>query len=454
MRLFALALAAASVAAPVLGQVDPTQPDAGATSPTLFNLGLSQAVELGLDHNLAALLAAADVEEARGAANAARSRLRPELGASLGASRSKINLEAFGFPVEPGMSPVIGPFNVVDARAVASMRLLDLSATARARASAFRAEAAAASAEDIRDEVVLSVSTLYMGAVASDSRVAAARAQLETAQALYERAEDMRSAGVVAGVDVLRARVQLATEQQRLIVAENEAATRRLALAQAIGLPLDRPLLLVDPLLPSQLPPMSHEQALDRALTNRGDWRQAQAALAAAQQSARSARTAALPSLDLDASAGANGQAVDASHRVYAAAAVVRVPIYTGGLIAARRAEAEAGLTRATAVLDDLRSRIEYQVRTALLDLEATSRQTRVAHEAVILAETQLEQTRDRFSAGVADGVEVVQAQEAVAAANERYIAGLLADNVARVALARALGVATTDLGSFLGGAS
>jgi outer membrane protein TolC len=197
---------------------------------------------------------------------------------------------------------------------------------------------------------------------------------------------------------------------------------------------------------------MTPEQAVGRALTNRGDWRQAQAVLAAAEQSARSARTAALPSLVLDASAGANGPSFDHTHGVYSAAAMVRVPIYTGGLIGGRKAEAEAQAARARAVMDDLRTRIEYEVRTILLDLQATSRQTLVAREAVGLAEAQLEQTRDRFSAGVASGVEVVQAQESVAAAHESYIASLLADNVARVALARALGVATSELDRFLGG--
>jgi len=450
MTLLAIALAAAMAAAPDTGQDDSVRAESRTPTPT--SLSLERAVELGLDHNLAALLAVADADQASGAARAARSRLRPELGATFTASRNKINLEAYGFPVEPGMSPVIGPFNVVDAQAVASMSLIDRSASAASRAAAHRAEAAAASLDDVRDQIVLSVSALYLSVVASDSLVAAARAQLETARALYERAEDMKTAGVVAGVDVLRARVQLAAEQQRLIAAENEAATRRLALAQAISLPLDTPLELTDTLGQSPVPRLTADEAVNRALDNRGDWHRAAAVVAAAEQSARSARTASLPSLVLDATAGANGPGFDETHGVYTAAAMVRVPIYTGGLIAGRKAQAEADLAKARAVLNDLRTRIEYQVRTILLDLEATSRQTRVAREAVRLAETQLEQTRDRFSAGIASGVEVVQAQESVAASHERFISSLLADNVARIALARALGVAAGEFGDFLGG--
>jgi outer membrane protein TolC len=434
------------VSAPLAGGVPGPAPEGP------VSLTLQDAVVRGLEHNLAVVLGREQVRAAAGARDATRSRLYPQLGAYLADSRNIINLEAYGFPVPAGESPLIGPFDVFDARATVAMPLVDLSLWADARAASHAADAAGATLDDLRDQVVLAVSSLYLRASAAESRIDAARAQVATARALHEQAVDMKTAGVVAGIEVLQTEVQLAAERERLIVAENDAATTKLALARAIGLPLDAGLVLSGGLEYSPPPVIDLEEALHQAFGQRADFRSAQAAVAAADEAAAAACKSALPSLEMQANWGKIGPDISSALTTYTVAAMVSVPLYTGGAIHARKLTADAALADRQARLADLAAGIEFEVRSALLDLAASDERIRVARDAVRLAESQLEQARDRFAAGVADGVEVIQAQQAAATAHDNQIASLLAYNLARVRLARALGVAAEGLDRFLGG--
>jgi outer membrane protein TolC len=100
--------------------------------------------------------------------------------------------------------------------------------------------------------------------------------------------------------------------------------------------------------------------------------------------------------------------------------------------------------------LQNLHGQIDYDVRAALLDLNAAAEQVEVARSSVDLADQTLTQARDRFAAGVTDNLEVIQAQEAVASANENYISSLYAHNLAKVELARAIGFAEEGVKQYL----
>jgi outer membrane protein TolC len=414
-------------------------------------LTLQDAIARGLQHNLAAVLADAGLRGARGARLEALAGVLPSLSAGLSASRQIISLEEFGFPVAPGESPLIGPFEVVRGQ-------LDLTETIgwgaieHARAGGDRLSAARESQRDVRELVVTAVAGLYLRAVTSGTRVEAARAQLATAQALATRAEDMSRAGTVAGIEVLRANVQLAAQKQRLIQAENDEARHRLSLSRAIGLPLDRELELVDRAPYLGIEALGVDEAVDQALRTRADLKAAEASLRAAEHEGRAAFGEALPSLHLGAELAGVGPRASEAKRVYALVARVSVPLFEGGRAQAQIAQARAALDRQRARVADLRARIEYEVRTARLDLEASAQQVVVAREARDLAERQVQQAEDRFAAGVASNIEVVEAQQALAEATESYLSGSMAHNLSKLALARALGVAEAEAAHFLSG--
>ena len=430
---------------------------ASAPAPTaeaaqVVHLTLAEAIARGLEYNLGVVAGEQRVLGAEGARRVARAALLPQLSVGALQAREEISYAAYGLPVAPGTSPIVGPFDVTDVRLYLAQPLLDLSAAGSARAAARRHTAARDTFADAREAVVYGVAELYLRAVTAASRIAAAQAQLRTAQALFERAADMRKAGTVPGIEVLRAEVELADERQRLIADENELDKEKLALARAIGLPLAQPLELADAMPQGTRAPLSQADALAQALASRHDLAALEAEVAAAEADRAAARDRALPSLWAGADLGRIGPTLSSAKSTFTLTATLRLPLFEGGRIKGELLQADARLAELRARLADLRQQVEYDVRAAFLDLAAAADRVRVNRDAVALADAQLAQARDRFSAGVSDNLEVVQAQGAVATANENYLSSLYACNVAKLALARAIGVAEERAGEFLEG--
>jgi outer membrane protein TolC len=412
---------------------------AGERSDRPITLTLVNAVERGLAHNLGVLAQEQDVRAAEGARWRALSAVLPDVSASLEAARQKINLAAFGFTA-PGIPQVVGPFNVYDARVRLSQSIVDLSAASSLSAGTHALDAARATYADTRGLVVAAVANVYLVAVADYSRVEAAIAAEKTAETVHRLAVDQNAAGLVPKLDALRADVELRAARQRRIVARNDLDKDKLALARAIGLPLGQVFTLGDDVPFSPAPSLVVETAAARAYASRDDYKAAQARLAAAEADARAARLSRLPTLTVDADYGVIGNTMATSLPTFAVAANVHVPIFEGGRARARTLEALAELGRRRNEAADLRARIYYDVESASLDLAAAAEQVSVAREAVSVAGQALEQAEDRFKAGVAGNLEVVQAQQALTTARESYISSVYAHNVAKVAVARALG--------------
>ena len=450
----ALTLAAALGAAAPAGAQAPRSPfmgSAGQGVPTAEPLALSvkEAVSLALKHNLGLLLQEQAVKAAHGARWRALADLLPDVSAKVGESRQVINLDAYGFPGEPS---IIGPFNVFDARVGLSQPVLDVRALNDSRAASASERAEALGVRTARDLVSLVAVNLYLEAIAAASRIEAAHAQLETAEALFRQASDLKTAGVVAGIDVLRAQVQIQNQRQRSIRAENEFEKAKLQLARAIGLPAGQALVLTDTIPYAPLADLTLEAVLKTAFESRADYLAAREHLAAAELSRRAAGGESLPSLRVDADYGTIGSSPSGSHPTYRIAATVHVPIFDAGRATARRIEADADLKRRQAELDDIKGQVEYDVRTALLDVRAAGQQLEAAGTNRTLAAQELEQARDRFAAGVAGNIEVTQAQQSVAFATESYIEALYAHNLAKASLARAAGTAEQSITSYVGG--
>ncbi len=425
---------------------------AGTPTGGVLPLSIADAIARGLKQNLGVVLGEQNVKAANGSRWQALSGALPRVGATFGQAREEINLEEYGFPVAPGTSPIIGPFNVSSLHVTATAPIFDYSAIQRARAGREAATAAAHSFRDIRDLVVFSTINMYLQAVTGASRIEAARAQLQTAQALYDRAVIQKQAGVVAGIEVLRAQVQLQSQQERLIYYRNEFAKEKLALERAVGIPLGQEIALTDRAPYAPLQTMTLDASLKQAYASREDLKSAEAVLQAARSSRQEAIGEALPSAHLVADVGRSSSAWDSLKGTYAVQATVTVPLFQGGRVHGAVAEADAKIKQQEAQVADLRARIEYEVRSALLDMQAADDRVRVARSAADLAGEQLTQAQDRFAAGVSSNIEVVQAQEAVATATDNYLSALYAHNLAKISLARAIGLSEERAQQFLGG--
>ncbi len=417
-----------------------------------LRLSLAEAVKRGLDNNLGGLTEAQRLRTAEGTRWRGLSEVLPHLSANLRQSEQLVNLAAYGFTGFPGVPPVIGPFGVFDARVAVSAPLLDTSAFKTLHADTANLQAEQFTYKSAREEIVLVVANLYLQAVADASRVQAARSQVSTAETLVRLAEDQRASGLVAGIEVLRQQVELAGARQRLIAADAAAEKDKLALARSIGVPAGQPLELADAIPFSPAPSLTLEQATAQAYAERDDLRSAEARVDAARAARQAAVGNGLPTVHLDADYGALGSNISTAKNTYAIAATVRMPLFDGNSTRGRIEQADAELRQREMELADLRAGIHYQVAATLLDLRAAGAAVDVARDAETLARQQVEQAQDRFRAGVANTIELVQAQDALAAASDRYIASLYTHNVAKASLAHALGVVERRFSEFVGG--
>jgi outer membrane protein TolC len=432
---------------PLLGGI----PSGNATG-TLLPLSLSDALNRGLKYNLGAVFGEQSVNAAGSARLLALSQLLPKITTGISEVQQQVNLAAFGFNPSSGMDMIVGPFNVFDVRAYVDQTVLDFSALNRYRAASENVKAAQYSNRNARDLVLFVCANLYLQAAAGNSRVQATRAQVNTAQTLYNLALDQKTAGVVPGIVVLRAQVELQAQQQRLIVAEDKFAKDKLALARAIGLPLGQEFVLADAMSFAQIPTASLDESVQQAYKERPDYQSAMSRVRAAELDRKAAQAGRLPTIGFRADYGDIGQQPGQSHGTFTIATNVRFPIYQGGSVRARVMEADVLLRQRQAELEDLRGRIYYDVQSAFLDLKAATDRVQVAQSAIQLAEEQVRQSQDRFGAGVTNNVEVVQAQEALATASENHIAGLQAHIAAKLALARAIGISEAGYEQFLRG--
>ena len=430
----------------------------GTATDAVETITILGAVTRALEHNLGVLTAEQNLGRSQGARWRALADLLPNVNGRIGETRQTINLQAFGFGGSAGtpfgdLPSIVGPFNVFDARVFVSQSVVDFGALNSARAETHNLEAARHTYRGARDFVIHVAGNLFVQALAASARADAARAQEETARTLHTQAVNLKQSGLIAGIDVLRAEVQLNTQLQRTTSAVNEFEKVKLQLARVIGLPLGQKFAL-DAALP-QLPAadMSVDAAIDRAYRSRPDYLAALERVRAAEAARKAVTGDALPSVRVNADYGDIGLSPSDSHVTFSVSGAVTVPIFQGGRIRGRLLEADADLRGRRAEADDLKASIDYEIRGAFLDLEATSQQLAVAGKARDLAAEQLTQARDRFAAGVASNIEVVQAQDAVAVATEQFISAQYGYALAQGALIRGVGTAEDTLRQLLGGA-
>jgi outer membrane protein TolC len=433
---------ALSVASAQQGQFSGSVP-AGTASPTPLRLTLDDAINRALRTNLGLLVSETASDSARGQRIRALSALLPQLYGQVTETAEQLNLKTFGFPTNvPGLPipAIVGPFQYIDVRAYGQWAAYDYNLRKTYQSSRQSERAAQLSVQDARDLTVQAVANGYFLIIADASRVESIKAQVETAQALYDQAVDRQTAGTAAGIDVLRAQVELKQQQQRLLAQTNQFDKDKLALGRIIGLPPAQDFLIAEEVPFAPLTSITQGEALETALAQRRDYQSSKAQVRAAEDAVKAARGERYPTAQINADYGVIGPALDNSHGTFTMTASARVNIFDAGRIKGDIVQAKAALQQREDELADLGAQINVEVRDAFLDLRTAADLVAVARDNLVLANQTLIQSRDRFAAGVTDNIEVVQAQDSVATANDSLIAALYSHNVAKAALARALG--------------
>jgi outer membrane protein TolC len=282
--------------------------------------------------------------------------------------------------------------------------------------------------------------------------VRAAEAAVRTSEATYQQASDQLRNGLNARIDVTRSQVQLQTDQQRLRGLRADFDKQKLTLARIIGLPSGQAFSLSDDFTFSPLAELTQEDALARAKAGRADVMAAQAALHAGEAALKAARSEYLPSVSVEADYGVIGTNPSQSHGTFGLTGSVNVPIWQRPRIKADIEQAQSVVAQRSAEYADLQGQVDYEVRQEFIDLAAAADQVALAQKNVGLARDTLTQSQDRFTAGVADTVEVVQAQQTVEQADNDLISATYEHNLAKAALARALGQAEKTIPQYLKG--
>jgi outer membrane protein TolC len=432
---------------PYLGGV-PT----GVASSTPLQLSLDDAVARGLRQNLGGLLSSDALSGAQGERWRALSALLPNLttATSFGARQNDVKA-IIGIDV-PGHPPVIGPFGVFDTRAYLDQSVFNWESIEHARSSAAQVKSAQYSYKNARELIVVVVVSNYLLVIADQSQVESALAQRDTAKVIFDQTTDQKTAGLAAAVDVLRSNVELQAREQRLIVARNNLAKQKRVLARAIGLPAGQAFDITTKVAYQPLATSTLDEALQQAYNSRPDCKSLTEQVRSAELQKKGASAERYPTLSAVVDYGTIGTNFASNHGTVDAAAELRLPIFQGGKVHGDNLVADSVLARARQRLEDLRAAIDQQVRDAFLDLEDTAQEVSVEQNAVRLATQALEQSRDRFSSGVTDNIEVVQAQESLADANDAYIASLYRYNNAKISLARAIGGAESNYALYLKG--
>jgi len=441
--------AAAPSTAPVPPDFNGSVPT-GEVSPTPLELSLDEAIQRGLRNNLGVILSSTQTATARSQRLSELQSLLPSVDFKATEAVMQTDLAAQGLRL-PGFPTIIGPFGYTDLRASLSWSLVDVSSLRDYLAAKHNFVAAQLSADDARNLVILTVGNAYLLVLADEAEVSSVQAQVATAKISLDQAIANHSAGTAPRLDELRARVDFQTIQQRLIVAQDALAKDKLALARAIGLPLEQAFDLTDQVPYAPFDNLNAQALIQKAENNRKDLASLVEQTAAAEQQRKAAAAARYPTVKFNGDYGDIGVNVAHSHGTGDASAALSVPLFNEFALRGQAQQAQAQLDTDRARLSDRKAQIEADVRDALLDIASAQQQVQVVRSSRDLANEALSEAQERYKAGVSDNLAISQAQQSVAQADQQYVSSLYRDNAAKLSLARALGEAG-NYKSYLGG--
>jgi outer membrane protein len=406
-----------------------------------LKLSLEQAVTLAVRQNPTQQIAVLNAAESVQDKNITRSELLPQANLRVADSANRVNLQAqFGGHAIPGLPHHIGPYQIFSAGPTFESPVLDLSLWKKYQAARSQVDTSKAESLSTREQVILLVVSQYIGTLRAVANVEASKSRVELAQALYDQAADLQKEGVGTGIDTLRANVELQNEKQRFISAENERDSSLYGLSKLLNLDPRQKVALADSLSFFDTPQPEVDASIEQALAAREEWRAIEAQQKAARFQKQSVQYSRLPSLRFDGNWAYLGTSSTNGIPTYQYQASVNMPLFTSGRIHAEIVKADIEVQKLAQQKEDLRNQIALEVKTSLLNLQSARNEVQVANLGVQLAKEEVLQARDRFNAGVANNIEVIQAQDSLARANDNQIIALYRFNQARADYARAVG--------------
>ncbi len=414
-------------------------------------LSLESAINLGLKHNLGLIISDTNQTTAAGERLQQLQNLLPTVTGNIKAAVQETNLKAEGLNI-PGIPTIIGPYGYQDARASMTWSLLNISSLQKYLAAKHNFSGTQLNYADAKDLVVLTIGNAFLVCVADESTIRNDQAQVDSSKVSLDQAVQNHQEGTAPLLDELRARVDYQTQQQGLISAQNSYEKDKISLARAIGLPLDQKFELTD--LPTYvpLPDVDPKVAEAQALQTRQDLAAAGETAKGAEENRKAATAERYPTVSFSGDFGDTGQNFATSHSTFTAVGMASVPLFQVGKLRGDTRLAQSQLDQEIAQLNNMRGQVQADVANSIYDIETAAKQVEVSHSNVQLAKQELADAQERYAAGVADNLPVTQALASVAQANSQYVTSLYQHSVAKLELARAMGVVGTKYQQYLGG--
>jgi outer membrane protein TolC len=410
-----------------------------AQAPAPVTLTLPGAIAMGRQHGVSAALARLNERVAEARVGQRRADLLPSVSLGAGTTRQTVNIDEFGIPFAKG---VTDPFTVWRFQVHASETLFDASTLTRFRAARDSAIASGADTRAVGELAAASAGLTYLRALSASETVRAREADSVVAASLLDQARQLVGAGVSAAIDGTRSEVQLASVLTQLEVARNQHDRALLDLARALDLAPETPLVLADSLVAGEAAiPGTPEAAVAFALEHRAEVEAERSRTRVLERSLKAIGYEYLPSLSLAGGYTQSGRTLGSLAGSYNIGIQVTLPLLDGFRRPARQQEQAARLEAQRLRQHDLERQVATDTRQALLDLSSADHQVQLASDRLRLAERELSQARDRFTAGVAGTVETTSAQGGLIAARDGLIQAHVNAAVARVLALRALGI-------------
>lgn len=410
-----------------------------------LQLSMGRAVDIALSPEGSTRVAMAEqsIVRAETQVSQAKSALMPTVDGTFGARNQTVNLRTFGFNFDfPGFSfpSVVGPFTVIDTRAQARWTVLDFSSLRRYRAVQANVNTSKADADVTRTQVTDQVARTYLTALRADAALEAALANVELSKAIVDQAQSRKDAGSGTGIEVTRAQVQLANDNGRLIIAQNERSRAVLQLLRAMGLELSVSVQLTDKLSYTIVDTTGTAALLEQARNGRVELRAQKQREAVARMNTSAVDAERLPTVGTFGDYGGIGQPRLGLEATRTVGVTVTLPLFDGGRRRARREETNSQLRLEQLKTRDLEQQVELEVRLALESVRNAETQVATSREGLELAQNEVDQAQRRVAAGVGIPLEVTDAQARLDRARDNQIVALYTHNLARLDLAAATG--------------
>lgn len=405
-------------------------------------LTLAGAVDLALRQNLDIQIANIETATRQQDRVIARSELLPHASFETDDSVNRHNLRALlGIQIPIPIVPHnIGPYQAVHVGPTFSAPVFDLTLIRRYQASGHRLLASRADELAVREETVLLTVSEYMAHLRALANITAAESRVALATRLAQQADDLLKDGVASKIDTSRAQVRLREEQQSLIDALRDADTTVYALKRILNVSDSLQIEFADQQDFFQTPSLDLSEPLATALLQRPELHSLAESIKAAQSEHKAAVSKSLPTLTFDGFWNEQGETFSTANPGYQYQVNLRVPIFTGGRLSAERKSTALIEKRMEKQLAEERNLVTEQVRDGQVELRAALHQVELGQQEVQLANEEVSLSQGRFQSGVTDNIEVTQAQDSLARANDREIGALFRYNIARAQLARAVG--------------